>query len=167
MLLHPLPVAPPVRLPVGRGGRGRPGLFFERRQVAAAFLQIGHDIGFGRFFVGQLDALGPYLGLKPQLLSLLISPIATELPETLNAIIWIKQGKVRLALANISGAMMIQATVPTAFGLFWTPWTLDRALVGAGAVTLLAGVLLFGAAVTSFLLRRHGPSSVTYNLDSQ
>jgi DHA2 family multidrug resistance protein-like MFS transporter len=32
---------------------------------------------------------------------------------------------------------------------------------------LIAGVLLFGAAVTSFLLRRHGPGSVTYNLDSQ
>jgi len=45
------------------------------------------------------------------LLALLLSPIATELPETLNAIIWVRQGKHRLALANISGAMMIQATV--------------------------------------------------------
>lgn len=97
-----------------------------------------------RFFVGQLNALGPYLGLKPQLLSLLISPIATELPETLNAVIWIRQGKVRLALANISGAMMIQATVPTAFGLFSTPWMLDPALVMAGAITLVSvGVLFF------------------------
>jgi cation:H+ antiporter len=98
-----------------------------------------------RFFVSQLDALGPYLGLKPQLLSLLISPIATELPETLNAIIWIRQGKVRLALANISGAMMIQATVPTAFGLFFTPWMLDQALVLAGAITLLSVSVLFFA----------------------
>ncbi len=98
-----------------------------------------------RVFVGQLGALGPYLGLKPQLLSLLVSPIATELPETLNAIIWIRQGKIRLALANISGAMMIQATVPTAFGLFATPWVLDPALVVAGAVTLLSvGILFFG-----------------------
>lgn len=98
-----------------------------------------------RFFVGQLDALSPYLGLKPQLLSLLISPIATELPETLNAVIWIRQGKVRLALANISGAMMIQATVPTAFGLFATPWLLDPALIVAGSITLLSvGVLFFG-----------------------
>jgi cation:H+ antiporter len=96
-----------------------------------------------RFFVGQLDALGPHLGLKPQLLSLLISPIATELPETLNAVIWIRQGKVRLALANISGAMMIQATVPTAFGLFATPWGLDPSLILAGAVTLLSVGVLF------------------------
>jgi cation:H+ antiporter len=98
-----------------------------------------------RFFVSQLDALGPYLGLKPQLLSLLISPVATELPETLNAIIWIRQGKVRLALANISGAMMIQATVPTAFGLFSTPWMLDPALIVAGAITLVSVSVLFFA----------------------
>ncbi len=96
-----------------------------------------------RLFVGQIDALGPRLGLPPQLLALLISPIATELPETLNAIIWIRQGKVRLALANISGAMMIQATIPTAFGLFFTPWLLDRSLVLAGAVTAVAIALLF------------------------
>jgi cation:H+ antiporter len=96
-----------------------------------------------RFFVSQLDALGPYLGLKPQLLSLLVSPVATELPETLNAIIWIRQGKVKLALANISGAMMIQATVPTAFGLFFTSWMLDPSLILAGAVTLVSVSVLF------------------------
>lgn len=31
---------------------------------------------------------------------------------------------------------------------------------------LIAGILLFGAALTSFLLRRHGPGSVAYNLGS-
>jgi cation:H+ antiporter len=95
-----------------------------------------------RLFVKQLDVLGPALGIKPQLLALLLSPIATELPETLNAIIWVRQGKHRLALANISGAMMIQATVPTAFGLFFTPWILDRALlVGAGVTALAVGAM--------------------------
>jgi len=108
-----------------------------------------------RFFVGQLGALGPYLNLKPQLLSLLISPIATELPETLNAVIWIRQGKVRLALANISGAMMIQATVPTAFGLFATPWVLDQALVLAGAVTLLSVSVLFFAFWRGWITRTY------------
>ncbi len=96
-----------------------------------------------KVFVGQIDALGHGLGLKPQLLALLVSPIATELPETLNAIIWIRQGKIRLALANISGAMMIQATVPSAFGLFFTSWMLDPALIVAGVVTLAAIVVLY------------------------
>jgi len=91
-----------------------------------------------RLFVSQLSALGPVLGLEPQLLALLLSPIATELPETMNAIIWVRQGKYRLALANISGAMMIQATIPTAFGLFWTPWLLSPPLLLAGAITAVA-----------------------------
>jgi len=96
-----------------------------------------------RVFVGRLEVLGPALGLKPQLLALLLSPIATELPETLNAIIWVRQGKFRLALANISGAMMIQATVPTAFGLFFTPWRLDPPLILGGGVTALAVAIMF------------------------
>ena len=96
-----------------------------------------------KVFVGQIDALGHGLRLPPQLLALLLSPIATELPETLNAIIWIRQGKIRLALANISGAMMIQATVPSAFGMFFTSWMLDPALIVAGAVTLAAIVMLY------------------------
>ncbi len=96
-----------------------------------------------RVFVGQLEVLGPALGLKPQLLALLLSPIATELPETLNAIIWVRQGKFRLALANISGAMMIQATVPTAFGLIFTPWRLDPPLILGAGVTALAVAIMF------------------------
>ena len=121
----------------------------ETPHAWAAVLQtvaaLGVIFAASQFFVGQIGALGAYLTLKPQLLSLLVSPIATELPETLNAVIWIRQGKVRLALANISGAMMIQATVPTAFGLFYTRWMLDPALVLAGAITLVSvGVLLLG-----------------------
>jgi cation:H+ antiporter len=96
-----------------------------------------------RVFVGQLDVIGPWLGLSSQTVALLLSPIATELPETMNAIIWVRQGKERLALANISGAMMIQATVPTAFGLFFTPWLLDPALLIAAAATALAIATLF------------------------
>src|ERR1700761_2937913 len=96
-----------------------------------------------KVFVGQIDTLGHGLHLPPQLLALLLSPIATELPETLNAIIWIRQGKIRMALANISGAMMIQATVPSAFGIFFTPWLLDPALILAGGVTLVAIVALW------------------------
>jgi len=123
--------------------------------LAQTIAALGVIFVASRVFVGRLDALGPYLGLKPQLLSLLVSPVATELPETLNAIIWIRQGKVRLALANISGAMMIQATVPTAFGLFWTPWTLDRSLVGAGAITVLSVIILFSAFHWGWVSRRY------------
>jgi len=94
-------------------------------------------------FVAQLNAIGPWLGIPSTMVALLLSPVATELPETMNAIIWIRQGKHRLALSNISGSMMVQATVPTALGLFFTPWIFDGALtVAAGVTAITVGGLL-------------------------
>jgi cation:H+ antiporter len=119
---------------------GAPPFFLSALQTGAALVVI---FAASRLFVGQLDTLGPILGIEPQLLALLLSPIATELPETMNAIIWVRQGKHRLALANISGAMMIQATVPTAFGLFFTPWLLDQSLILAGGITALAVAVMY------------------------
>jgi cation:H+ antiporter len=105
--------------------------------------------GASQLFVHQLEAVGPGLGLSPQLVALLLSPIATELPEILNAVIWVRQGKTSLALGNISGAMMIQATVPSALGIFFTPWLLDNSLLWAAAVTMAAIVVML------VLLYRH------------
>lgn len=123
----------------------------------AALLQTGVALALifaaSHVFVGQLGMLGPVLGIKPQLLALLLSPIATELPETLNAVIWVRQGKHRLALANISGSMMIQATVPTAFGLFFTPWVLDPSLLVAAGVTALAVAAMLIAFRRGFISR--------------
>lgn len=89
-------------------------------------------------FVQNLETFSISLGIKPLIISLLLSPIATELPETLNAIIWVRQGKEKLALANISGAMMIQATVPSALGILFTPWIFDTYLAIAAIVTIMS-----------------------------
>ena len=89
-----------------------------------------------QLFVKQLEWAGPALGLPSVVVALLLSPIATELPEIMNAIIWVRQGKANLALANISGAMMIQATVPSAIGIGFTAWKFDTPLVLAGVATL-------------------------------
>ncbi|MFN8074898.1 MAG: sodium:calcium antiporter [Kineosporiaceae bacterium] len=95
-----------------------------------------------QLFVRQLEWAGPALGLPPVVVALLLSPVATELPEIMNAIIWVRQGKTQLALANISGAMMIQATVPSGIGLLLTPWDFDTPLVLAGVATLVSVVYL-------------------------
>jgi cation:H+ antiporter len=91
-----------------------------------------------QLFVHQLEWVGPEIGIAPTVVALLLSPIATELPEIMNAIIWIRQRKTSLALANISGAMMIQATVPSGIGIIFTSWKFDAPLVLAGAVTIAA-----------------------------
>lgn len=94
-------------------------------------------------FVRQLEWAGPALGLPAVVVALLLSPIATELPEIMNAFIWVRQGKIDLALGNISGSMMIQATVPSAIGIGLTSWQFDAPLVLAGVATIVSiGYLL-------------------------
>ena len=120
--------------------RRTPPLFLILLQTIGALIVIAIA---SHFFVGEVEHIGVALGMAPQLVALLLSPIATELPETMNAIIWVRQGKERLALANISGAMMIQATIPSALGLLFTTWILTTPLLIAGAVTALAIIALF------------------------
>lgn len=82
-----------------------PTMFWVALQTIAALVVVA---GASHVFVIQLESLGIAFGMAPHMVALLLSPVATELPETMNALIWVRQGKERLALANISGAMMIQ-----------------------------------------------------------
>jgi len=117
-----------------------PGLGWALLQTVAALLVI---YVASQLFVRELQALQPALGLSAQLTALLLSPIATELPETLNAVIWLRQGKTRLALGNISGAMLIQATIPSALGIIFTPWIFDRPLAIAACLTFASIALMW------------------------
>jgi cation:H+ antiporter len=98
-----------------------------------AFICLGSQI-----FVNRLEFCSDLLGVPAHLVSLFLSPLATELPEILNAIIWVKQGKISLALANVSGSMMIQTTIPSAFGIIFTPWLFDGYLTMAVFTTIAA-----------------------------
>jgi cation:H+ antiporter len=110
--------------------------------IVQALLTLAIIFAASQLFVHELDAIGPMLGLPAAVTALLLSPVATELPEIMNAIIWVRQGKTHLALANISGAMMIQATVPSGLGILFTPWRFDGPLLLSGLVTIAAMVLL-------------------------
>jgi cation:H+ antiporter len=112
--------------------------------VTQTLVTLAIIFGASHLFVAQLDAVGPMLGLPAAVTALLLSPIATELPEIMNAIIWVRQGKTALALANISGAMMIQATVPSGLGLLFTPWRFDGPLLISGLITIAAILYLLG-----------------------
>lgn len=117
-----------------------PPFYWVLAQSFGALLVMGVA---SHYFVASMQQVGEALQVAPALVALLLSPIATELPETLNAVIWVRQGKEKLALANISGAMMVQATVPTAIGLFYTPWVFSPPLMLAAGITLAAVALLF------------------------
>jgi cation:H+ antiporter len=117
-----------------------PSLAWAAAQTVAALAVIGVA---SEAFVGQLESIATGLGWAPQFVALLLSPVATELPEAMNAIIWVRQGRERLALANISGAMMIQATVPSALGIFFTPWLFGHSVLAAGVITMVAVAILW------------------------
>jgi cation:H+ antiporter len=126
--------------------------------VAQTLATLAAIFAASQLFVHQLDAIGPMLGLPAAVTALLLSPIATELPEIMNAIIWVRQGKTRLALANISGAMMIQATVPSGLGLLFTPWRFDAALLISGIATMVA----IGYLLILLRLRRFNARTLSY-----
>jgi cation:H+ antiporter len=76
-------------------------------------------------------------------LSLTITPIATELPEKFNSIIWVGRGKDTLALGNITGAMVFQSCIPVALGIVLTPWVLEPRAVASAVVALTSGAVVF------------------------
>jgi cation:H+ antiporter len=117
-----------------------PTLMWAGLQTLSALIVIAIA---SRVFVSQIEHIGTGLGISAQFVALLLSPVATELPETLNAVIWVRQGRERLALANISGAMMIQATVPAGLGLLFTKWHFDGPLIAAGVITAVAVAILW------------------------
>lgn len=117
-----------------------PSLGWAALQTTGALVVIAIA---SRIFVDQLETIGAHLGVSSQFIALLLSPVATELPETLNAVIWVRQGRERLALANISGAMMIQATVPAGLGVLFTSWRFAPSLIVAVATTAGAVLLLW------------------------
>jgi cation:H+ antiporter len=96
-------------------------------------------------FVKHVEILAHELGVAPLVLSLIIVPIATELPEKFNSIIWIGQRKDTLALGNISGAMVFQSCIPTAIGILFTDWKLTGDALVSAAIALVSATIVLGS----------------------
>ncbi len=108
-------------------------------------------------FVDAVEAIAESLHVADLLLALLIAPIATELPESVNAVIWLRQGKDTLALGNITGAMVFQATIPAAVALAFAPAT--WAVTDASRIAFLSVPVVFvslGVLVVPLLRGRLG-----------
>jgi cation:H+ antiporter len=126
-------------------------LYFHRHPVmphrSRMFLQIavavGGIIAGAQVFVVQLQSLSLTLGASPLLISLLITPFATELPEKFNSVLWIRQRKDTLALGNITGAMVFQSTFPVSVGLIFTSWKLDQTGLVSGVLALISGMVFY------------------------
>ena len=96
--------------------QGEPGLPAISLQVAVA---LGAIIVGAIAFVDAVGTLAGTAGVDPAVMALVIAPIATELPEKFNSVIWVRQGKDTLALGNITGAMVFQSCIPTVVALLF------------------------------------------------
>jgi cation:H+ antiporter len=102
---------------------------------------LGLIVGGAHLFVEELVHVADSLGVSALVLSLVLAPLATELPEKANSFVWIREGKDALALGNITGAMVFQSTIPIAVGLAFTDWDFGAMTFLACALALLGGGL--------------------------
>lgn len=105
--------------------------------IALIFIVIGAHL-----FIKHVQTLSLNIGVSPLILSLIITPFVTEMPEKLNSVIWIGRKKDTLALGNITGAMVFQSCIPVVFGMIFTPWELKNATIVSAVIALASGVLL-------------------------
>ena len=118
---------------------GRPAYALIATQVLFALVAI---VGGAHLFVGAVEDLAAIAGISPLILSLLVTPVATELPEKMNSLIWLFQRKDQMAIGNITGAMVFQSTFPVVIGLLGTPWLLERRVLMAGGMSIFTAALL-------------------------
>jgi cation:H+ antiporter len=126
-------------------------LYFSRRSAVPSFGLIGLQGVLGlaglalgaHLFVVSAETIAGALSISPLILALLVAPLATELPEMSNSFLWLYRKKDRLAVGNVTGAMVFQGTIPVSIGLVGTEW----ALAPTALITMVLAV-----AAASFLL---------------
>ena len=99
-------------------------------------------VGGAKGFIHGVEGVSHALGISALLLSLIIVPIATELPEKVNSVLWIRRRKDTLAFGNITGAMVFQGTLLPAIGIMLTPWEPRPEVLTGVIITLAAAAWL-------------------------
>jgi cation:H+ antiporter len=102
-------------------------------------------------FVEKVQIISTQLGVSPFILAMIIAPIATELPEKFNSVIWIGKGKDTLAIGNVTGAMVFQGSIITAIGILMTEWQLNTAALLTVALTFAS----VGIAYVQIRFKKH------------
>jgi cation:H+ antiporter len=111
--------------------------------IIQLLLGLGAMVGGAHLFVHELLNVAEHLGVSAIILSLILAPLATELPEKANSFFWVRDGKDALALGNITGAMVFQSTIPVAIGMIFIDWNLDKFAVLSMVLGLLGGLVAY------------------------
>lgn len=110
--------------------------------LTQVLLSLGVMVVGAHLFVQYVSAVSVAMGVSALVLSIIITPIATELPEKFNSVIWVGQKKDLLAMGNITGAMVFQSSIPVVFGILLTPWDLGNIEKISAALAVASAILL-------------------------
>ena len=111
-------------------------------QITLQFVvSLAAIVGGAELFVTAIESIAESLGVSLLVLALILAPLATELPEKANSILWVRDGKDTLAVGNVTGAMAFQSTIPVALGLAVTGWDLAPEAIVAALIALAGGAL--------------------------
>jgi cation:H+ antiporter len=101
-------------------------------------------IYFAGMFIDGVNNIATLYNLSPFVLSLIIIPIATEMPEKINSVLWLRRSKDTLAISNITGAMVFQGTLLPIIGILFTDWFLTSKLqLCSISLTLIASIWFY------------------------
>ena len=128
----------PLHIVRWRPGEPHPVLVTVQLALAIAILILGSQL-----FVVALDRTATALHFAQLVLALVIVPIATELPETLNSVFWVRSNDDMLAFGNVAGSATFQSCVLAAIGVTFTTWNPGSAgFISAGLTIATAAYLL-------------------------
>jgi cation:H+ antiporter len=111
--------------------------------IIQAILGFVGLIYFAHVFIQGIIGTAKIIGISMFLLSVVLIPVATELPEKVNSILWIRKGKDTLAFANITGAMVFQGLLLPILGIILTDWKLPAEKAVSCITTFAAVIWLF------------------------
>jgi cation:H+ antiporter len=136
-------------------------LLFARKAATPSFGLIGLQAILGlaglalgaHLFVLAAETIAGALSISPLILALLVAPLATELPEMSNSFLWLYRKKDRLAIGNVTGAIVFQGTIPVSIGLLGTDWTLTPTALITMVLAVAAATFLLAQAAWGALWR--------------
>ena len=123
--------------------------FFLQILIVQLLISVAGLVLSSHFFVENLKEISALFGISAMIVSLFLAPVATELPETYNGILWSIKKKDVLAVSNISGAMVFQACIPMSVGIFFTDWSFNEEAVVNVIMVYTALIILFAGTFKS------------------
>jgi len=112
--------------------------------LAVVLLVVASEI-----FINALNDVASALNVPPLTLALVVIPVATELPEALNSLLWVRTHDDTLAFGNVAGSATFQACVLGFIGVTFTSWR-------PGGAGIISGLITVATAAGLLVVMRHG-----------